>query len=45
MRLMSDSVPALIASADGVLKEFDLRWYDETALTVVHGGQWLPGRL
>ena len=34
-RLMSDLVPALLASADGVLDGFDLRWYPETALIVV----------
>ncbi len=28
MRLMSDIVPALIATRDGILKEVDLRWYD-----------------
>ena len=27
LRLMSDLVPALIASRDGQLKNFDLRWY------------------
>ena len=34
-RLMSDLVPALIAACDGELKDFDLRWFDEAALTVV----------
>ena len=43
MRLMSDLLPALIASADGVLKDFDLRWYDETALTVVMAANGYPG--
>jgi phosphoribosylamine--glycine ligase len=35
MRLKSDLLPALIATADGVLKTFDLRWHDHAALTVV----------
>ena len=43
MRLMSDLLPALIASADGVLKDFDLRWYVETALTVVMAANGYPG--
>jgi phosphoribosylamine--glycine ligase len=43
MRLMSDLLPALIASADGVLGNFDLRWYDEPALTVVMAANGYPG--
>ena len=43
MRLMSDVVPALIASCDGELKDFDLRWFDETALTVVMASRGYPG--
>ena len=42
-RLMSDVLPALIASADGVLDSFDLRWYDEAALTVVMASEGYPG--
>ncbi|MGB0555011.1 MAG: phosphoribosylglycinamide synthetase C domain-containing protein, partial [Alphaproteobacteria bacterium] len=42
-RLMSDILPALIASADGVLDNFDLRWYDEAALTVVMASEGYPG--
>ena len=42
-RLMSDLLPALIASRDGVLKNFDLRWYDEAALTVVMAANGYPG--
>lgn len=42
-RLKSDILPALIASADGVLDSFDLRWYDETALTVVMASDGYPG--
>jgi phosphoribosylamine---glycine ligase len=43
LRLMSDLVPALLASRDGMLKSFDLRWYDETALTVVMAAKGYPG--
>ncbi|MGD1877928.1 MAG: phosphoribosylamine--glycine ligase [Kiloniellaceae bacterium] len=43
MRLMSDLLPALIACADGVLASFDLRWYDEAALTVVMAARGYPG--
>ena len=42
-RLMSDIVPALVATCDGELGEFDLRWYDETALTVVMAARGYPG--
>jgi phosphoribosylamine---glycine ligase len=42
-RLMSDLVPALVASRDGVLKSFDLRWYAQPALTVVMAAQGYPG--
>ncbi|MEQ8355463.1 MAG: phosphoribosylamine--glycine ligase [Kiloniellaceae bacterium] len=43
MRLMSDLLPALIASTDGVLSSFDLRWYDEPALGVVMAAKGYPG--
>jgi phosphoribosylamine---glycine ligase len=43
LRLMSDLVPALLASRDGVLRAFDLRWYDEPALTVVMAAKGYPG--
>ncbi|MGF1630582.1 MAG: phosphoribosylamine--glycine ligase [Kiloniellaceae bacterium] len=43
MRLMSDLLPALIASTDGVLASFDLRWYPEAALTVVMAAEGYPG--
>jgi phosphoribosylamine---glycine ligase len=42
-RLMSDLVPALLASRDGILKSFDLRWYDTPALTVVMAAKGYPG--
>jgi phosphoribosylamine---glycine ligase len=43
LRLMSDLVPALLASRDGLLKSFDLRWYPEAALTVVMAAKGYPG--
>jgi phosphoribosylamine--glycine ligase len=43
LRLMSDLVPALIAARDGQLKNFDLRWYAEAALTVVMAAKGYPG--
>jgi phosphoribosylamine---glycine ligase len=43
LRLMSDLLPALMAARDGVLKSFDLRWYDEAALTVVMAAKGYPG--
>jgi phosphoribosylamine---glycine ligase len=44
LRLMSDLVPALAASRDGMLKSFDLRWHPEVALTVVMAAKGYPGR-
>ncbi|HMK69333.1 MAG TPA: phosphoribosylamine--glycine ligase [Xanthobacteraceae bacterium] len=43
LRLMSDLVPALLASRDGVLKSLDLRWYPQVALTVVMAANGYPG--
>ncbi len=43
LRLMSDLLPALIAARDGQLKHFDLRWYDDAALTVVMAAKGYPG--
>jgi len=43
MRLKSDLLPALLAAADGVLANFDLRWYDEPALCVVMAARGYPG--
>jgi phosphoribosylamine--glycine ligase len=43
VRLMSDLLPALIATTDGVLSSFDLRWYDEAALVVVMAAKGYPG--
>jgi phosphoribosylamine--glycine ligase len=43
LRMKSDIVPALIASRDGMLKSFDLRWHDDAALTVVMAAKGYPG--
>jgi phosphoribosylamine--glycine ligase len=43
LRLMSDLVPALLASCDGMLGNFDLRWYPDAALTVVMAAKGYPG--
>jgi phosphoribosylamine--glycine ligase len=43
LRMMSDIVPALIACADGQLKNFSLRWFDEAALTVIIATKGYPG--
>jgi phosphoribosylamine--glycine ligase len=43
LRLKSDLLAALLATADGVLRSFDLRWYDEPALTVVMATNGYPG--
>ena len=42
-RLMSDLVPALLASRDGMLKSLDLRWHPDAALTVVMAARGYPG--
>jgi len=43
LRLMSDLVPALMAARDGQLKNFNLRWYPNAALTVVMAAKGYPG--
>jgi len=43
MRLMSDLVTALVATCDGVLGSFDLRWYPEAALCIVMATEGYPG--
>jgi phosphoribosylamine--glycine ligase len=43
LRLKSDLLPALLAACDGLLDTFDLRWYDEVALTVVMASNGYPG--
>ena len=42
MRLKSDILTALIATCDGVLGTFDLRWWDDVALTVVMAANGYP---
>jgi phosphoribosylamine--glycine ligase len=43
LRLKSDLLAALLATADGVLDAFDLRWHDDAALTVVMAANGYPG--
>src|ERR1700712_2068703 len=43
LRMMSDIVPALMASCDGQLKNFDVRWFPDSALTVVMAANGYPG--
>jgi phosphoribosylamine---glycine ligase len=42
-RLKSDLLAALLATVDGVLNTFDLRWHNDVALTVVMAGKGYPG--
>jgi phosphoribosylamine--glycine ligase len=42
-RMKTDLVAALVAACDGVLKNFDVRWWDDAALTVVMAAQGYPG--
>ena len=43
LRLKSDLLTALLATADGALGRFDLRWRDDAALTVVMAAKGYPG--
>jgi phosphoribosylamine--glycine ligase len=43
MRLTSDLLAAMVATADGVLDHFDLRWRTDAALTVVLAAKGYPG--
>ena len=43
LRLKSDLLPALLATAEGGLRHLDLRWKDETALLVVMAANGYPG--
>jgi phosphoribosylamine--glycine ligase len=43
MRMMSDIVPAFLAACDGQLKNFDLRWFPDPAVTVVMAAKGYPG--
>ncbi|MBM3645487.1 MAG: phosphoribosylamine--glycine ligase [Alphaproteobacteria bacterium] len=42
LRLRSDLLPALIATAEGGLQHFDLRWSNDAALTVVMAANGYP---
>ena len=42
-RLISDLVPALVATRDGELDHFDLRWRSKIALNVVMAAKGYPG--
>lgn len=44
LRLKSDLVPALMAARDGTLKNFDLRWFDDAAVSVVMAANGYPGK-
>ena len=43
LRLKSDLLAGMLATADGVLDAFDLRWIDDAALTVVLAAKGYPG--
>ena len=43
LRLKSDLVPALLATAQGDISSLDLEWHDEDAMTVVMAAQGYPG--
>ena len=42
-RLKSDLLTALLAARDGVLKDIDVRWSDDVALTVAMASKGYPG--
>jgi phosphoribosylamine--glycine ligase len=44
-RMKTDLVAALTAACDGVLKSFDVRWWDDAALTVVMAAKGYPGAI
>ena len=43
LRLKSDLVPALMATATGDISDLDLEWHDEDAMTVVMAAKGYPG--
>ncbi len=43
LRLKSDLLPALLATTDGVLDAFDVRWHDDAAIAVVMASKGYPG--
>jgi phosphoribosylamine---glycine ligase len=42
-RLKTDLVAAMLAASDGMLKNIDVRWWDDAALTVVLAAKGYPG--
>jgi phosphoribosylamine--glycine ligase len=42
-RLKTDLAAAMLAACDGVLDKFDLRWWDDAALTIVMAAKGYPG--
>ena len=42
LRLKSDLLSALLATADGVLNAFDVRWYDDASIVVVMAANGYP---
>jgi len=42
LRLRSDLLPALVAARDGVLKQVDLRWHEDSAVCVVMAARGYP---
>jgi phosphoribosylamine--glycine ligase len=43
VRMKTDLVAAMLAACDGVLTSFDVRWWDDVALTVVMATKGYPG--
>jgi phosphoribosylamine---glycine ligase len=43
VRMKTDLVAAMLAACDGVLSSFDVRWWDDAALTVVMASKGYPG--
>jgi phosphoribosylamine--glycine ligase len=43
LRMKSDLLTGLMAARDGVLNTFDVRWFDDVALTVVMASNGYPG--
>jgi phosphoribosylamine--glycine ligase len=42
-RMKTDLVAAMLAACDGVIGSFDVRWWDDAALTVVMAAEGYPG--
>jgi phosphoribosylamine--glycine ligase len=43
VRMKSDLLPVLLATADGMLDQVDMRWHDEASLVVVLAARGYPG--